>query len=152
MISICREEELIIREMFSGKASQSELEIIKRCVVEVKNEKGICSEIVRLGADLHSSTARISKIIGVNAAASELLSHVLWNLVRSRSERARMIKAGIDKGMWVYESYLCKHLDHAMLNGKVFSIRKGMRVRFFRRIHVGELIGCGCMVKPDMPV
>lgn len=151
MISIRREEDLIIREMFSGKASQSELEIIKRCVVEVKNGKGICSEIVRLGPDLHSSTARISEITGVNAAASGLLSHVLWSLVRSRIERTRMIKSGIDKATWIYESYLCKHHDHGKLNGKDFPIRKGMRVRFFRRIHVGELAGCGCMAKPEMP-
>lgn len=150
MISICKEEELIIREMFYGKASQSELEIIKRCVVEVKNGKGIYSEIVRIGPDLHLSKARISEITGVNASASGLLSHVLWTLVRSRIESARMIKSGIDKATWVYESYLCKHPKHATLNGREFSIRKGISVGFFLRIHVGELVGCGCMSKPSI--
>ncbi|EPB6201538.1 hypothetical protein ACRQ2P_001111 [Escherichia coli] len=152
MISICREEELIIRDMFSGKASKSELEIIKRCVVEVKKGKGIYSEVVTCGSDLHSSAARISEITGVNLSASRVLSRVLWGLVRSKLERARQMTSGIDKATWVYESYLCRHQNHAPLDGQEFQLKKGIRVGIFRRIHVGDLVGCGCMTRPIIPI
>lgn len=151
MPTITKEEELIIRQIFSAKASESELKVIKVCVSEVKKGKGIYSDVVKCGADLHSATAKIAELTGMSMPMSGALSRVLWGLVRQKIERVRQLGVGITHGIWVYESYLCKHQSHSRLNGKPFPLKKGARISLFKRIHAGQLVGCGCMMKPDLP-
>ncbi|HCR0506195.1 hypothetical protein ACS6I8_15155 [Enterobacter kobei] len=152
MPTITKEEELIIRQMLSEKPSKSELKVIKACISEVKKRKGIYSDVVKCGADLHSSTAKIAEITGMSMPMSGVLSRVLWNLARNKIERVRLLGVGITHGVWVYESYLCKHQSHSRLNGKPFPLMKGARISLFKRIHAGQLVGCGCMVKPQLPL
>lgn len=150
MSSLSKEEDLIIRQMLSGKTVDTDLLIIRKCALDVKEEKGVYSEVVKFGADLHSARAKIAEITGLSMPMSGALSRVLWGLVRQKFERARQLGLGITHGIWVYENYLCKHPSHSQLNGKSISLKKGIRIGFFKRIHAGQLVGCGCIVKPKI--
>ncbi|MDR9913351.1 hypothetical protein [Enterobacter cloacae] len=148
MISICGEEEIIIREMFFGKLSEQEFQVIFKCVIDVKNGKGIYREVSECGPDLSSATTKISSITGLGLGVSGVLSGVLYGLIRHKIEIERQLNAGITKATWVYDKFLCRHPTHSLFNGKIYHIKKGIRTGFFRRINPGQLVGCGCMAKP----
>lgn len=152
MPTITKEEELIIRQMFLGKVPESDLEVIKVCVMEVKKGKGIYREVAKCGADLHESATKIAELTGLHSSVAGILSGVLWGILRSKADRVRRIKIGITKATWGYEAYLCKHPLHDALNGREFSIIKGARIGFFSHIHPGELVGCSCISESIIPL
>ncbi|MDE7904203.1 hypothetical protein [Enterobacter cloacae] len=148
MISICREEKTVIREVFFGKTSEQDFQVIFRCIIDVKNEKGIYRAVSECGPDLKSSTAKISAITGLELGVSGILSGILYGLIRHKVETERQLVAGITRATWVYESFLCRHPSHSLFNGKIYHIKKGIRSGLFKRINPGQLVGCGCMAKP----
>ncbi|CRY06290.1 Uncharacterised protein [Yersinia enterocolitica] len=152
MSRIIKEEGLIIDKMFSWCTSAEEILIIKKTITEVKNRKGLYSEVIKYKGDLYHLKFSVADATGLNLKASGELGRELWRLTSAPIQRERLIKkAGISFGIWMYTADVCQYPSHSKLNGKKFSIKNGAKVGFFKRIHIGELVGCGCFSKPVLP-
>lgn len=152
MSSISKEEVAIIEQMFSCCASADDLIIIKKSITEVRKGKGLYNEVIKHKSDLYHLKFSVADATGLNLKVSGELGRVLWRLISPPIQRERLLKkAGISFGIWMYTEDICQYPSHAKLNGKKFSIKRGAKVGFFKRIHIGELVGCGCFSKPVLP-
>lgn len=151
MSSISKEESAIIEKMFSWCASRDDLPIIKQSITEVKNGKGLYVESAKCKGDLYSLKFVVADHTGLALKAAGELGMALYQLVKAKSERERMIKAGIVYGIWMYTPDICEHYEHAKLNGKKFPLKKGVRVGFFRSSYPRKMVGCSCFIKPVLP-
>ena len=151
MASISTEERLIIENMFPKNTCAEDFSIINKTILEAKGKRGIYREVVKHGPNLHALKSFIIDATGLNQKSSGILASILWSLVRPVIERDRQSSIGIITGTWLYESFLCKHPNHANYTGKVFHIKKGMKTGWFGRIHPGQLVGCSCHTKPVFP-
>ena len=150
MASINNEENEIINAKFK-KASVDELLIIKKLIIDVKSHKGLYHDVVMHGQNLYNSKNNIIEKTGLSEKISGHLATILWSITKPEFEAARRLKIKIAEATWVFEDFLCKHPSHRNLNGKKYSIRKGIRIGFFKRIHPGQLVGCGCLSSPIIP-
>lgn len=151
MVSISKEEIVVIDKMFSWCASDNDRAIIKQSIYEVKNGNGLYMSALKCNADLFSLKSVVSERTGLDQKTSGELSRVIWRLVQGSAERERMIKAGIEYGLWVYEDFLCDHPSHAALRGMKFPLAKGAKIGILKRIFPQQLVGCGCSIKPVLP-
>lgn len=151
MSRLSKEESAFIDKMFSWCASSDDISIIKQSIAEVKKGNGLYDKAVACKGDLYSFKSVVAEHTGLDLKASGELSRILWALARQKIDRERKLMAGITHATWVYEGFLCKYQNHSRLNGKRFSLKKGIRVGFFKRLHPGDLVGCVCMEKPEMP-
>lgn len=150
MKSLSKEENEIIYDNFQ-KVSNAELLAIKTLIIDVKKNKGLYQDVVKHGNNLYASKNCIIEKTGLSDKVSGNLARTLWFITKPELEVARRLKIGIIQATWVFEDYSCKHTEHLKLNGKKYSIRKGMRIGFFRYIHPGQLVGCGCMATAIIP-
>ncbi|ATM86680.1 hypothetical protein CRN74_11640 [Yersinia frederiksenii] len=151
MPNLSKEECLIIGKIFLPKTSDKDFEIIKKSIIEVKGCKGIYREVIKHGANLFELKNSLVELTGINQSSASELARILWRIATSAIEREKRIKIGIVYGIWIYEDYLCQHPSHASFNGKKFTIKSGVKVGIFTRIHAGQLVGCNCLIKPVMP-
>lgn len=152
MTSIGKEESQVIDKIFSCCSTSDEIVIIKKSIAEVKDKKGLYQEAVKCKGDLYSFKFIVSDYTGLNIKVSGELGRELRRLAEAYVQRERLIvKAGISYGIWVYTKDICNYPSHAKLNGKKFLIKRGAKVGFFKHIHTGGLVGCGCISKPVMP-
>lgn len=152
MSSIGKEEDQIIDKIFSWCSTSNGLVIIKKSIAEVKEKKGLYQESVKCKGDLYSFKFIVSDYTGLNIKASGELARELSMLAKAHTQRERLIeKARISYGIWVYTKDICNYPSHAKLNGKKFLIKRGAKVGFFKHIHTGGLVGCGCFSKPVLP-
>ncbi|HBD1381528.1 TPA: hypothetical protein KHU63_001961 [Escherichia coli] len=150
MACLSKEENEIINVEFK-KTSADELLIIKKLITDVKNHKGLYQDVVKHGQNLYNSKNNIIQETGLSEKISGRLAMILWSITNPEVEAARRLKIKITEATWVFEDFLCKHPSHRNLNGKKYSIRKGIRIGFFKRIHPGQLVGCGCLSRPIIP-
>ncbi|EEV7641574.1 hypothetical protein H2998_13950 [Escherichia coli] len=150
MACLSKEENEIINVEFK-KASADELLIIKKLIIDVKNHKGLYQDVVKHGRNLYNSKNNIIQETGLSEKISGRLAMILWSITNPEVEAARRLKIKITEAAWVFEDFLCKHPSHRNLNGKKYSIRKGIRIGFFKYIHPGQLVGCGCLSRPIIP-
>ncbi|EIF7321189.1 hypothetical protein MJJ39_001953 [Salmonella enterica] len=150
MATISKEESEIIDAEFK-KVSSDELLIIKKLIIDVKNHKGLYQDVVMHGQNIYNSKNNIIEKTGLNEKISGNLAMILWFITKPEIEADRRLKIKITEATWVFEDFLCKHPSHRNLNGKKYSIRKGIRIGFFKRIHPGQLVGCGCLSTPIIP-
>ncbi|EPP2701752.1 hypothetical protein ACUNQE_005057 [Escherichia coli] len=150
MACLSKEENEIINVEFK-KTSADELLIIKKLIIDVKNHKGLYQDVVKHGQNLYNSKNNIIQETGLSEKISGRLAMILWSITNPEVEAARRLKIKITEATWVFEDFLCKHPSHRNLNGKKYSIRKGIRIGFFKRIHPGQLVGCGCLSRPIIP-
>ncbi|SQK24853.1 Uncharacterised protein [Escherichia coli] len=150
MVCLSKEENEIINVEFK-KASADELLIIKKLIIDVKNHKGLYQDVVKHGRNLYNSKNNIIQETGLSEKISGRLAMILWSITNPEVEAARRLKIKITEAAWVFEDFLCKHPSHRNLNGKKYSIRKGIRIGFFKYIHPGQLVGCGCLSRPIIP-
>ena len=147
MACLSKEENEIINVEFK-KASADELLIIKKLIIDVKNHKGLYQDVVKHGRNLYNSKNNIIQETGLSEKISGRLAMILWSITNPEVEAERRLKIKITEATWVFEDFLCKHPSHRNLNGKKYSIRKGIRIGFFKHIHPGQLVGCGCLSRP----
>ncbi|XEH50598.1 hypothetical protein NMD75_04540 [Edwardsiella tarda] len=151
MSHISKEERAIINQMFSWCASEDELKIIIKSISNIKKEKGLYNEVVRLKGDLQSLSIAIAEATGINLKASGELSRELWFIVKAKNDRKRQIALGITHGTWLYFDFSCKYPEHSKLNNKKISLRKGAKIGILKREYPGQLVGCCCFIKPILP-
>ncbi|MFZ4835890.1 hypothetical protein [Rouxiella sp. Mn2063] len=150
MKSLSKEEVEIIDANFK-KASGDELLTIKKLISDVKKHKGLYQDVVRNGSNLYASKNCIIEKTGLSEITSGTLARTLWFITKPELEVSRRLKIGISQATWIFQECLCKYPDHRNLSDKKYSIRKGMRVGFFKYIHPGQLVGCGCMSTAIIP-
>lgn len=150
MATISKEEGEIIDAEFK-KVSSDELLIIKKLIVDVKNHKGLYQDVVKHRQNLYASKNNIIEKTGLSEKISGSLATILWFITKPELEMSRRLKINITEATWIFCEYTCKHPSHRNLHGKKFSIRKGVRVGFFKRIRPGQLVGCKCMDRSIIP-
>ncbi|EFT1523931.1 TPA: hypothetical protein PW803_002544 [Escherichia coli] len=150
MACLSKEENEIINVEFK-KASADELLIIKKLIIDVKNHKGLYQDVVKNGADLYSSKLDIMRETGLEEIISGILARTLWGITRPEKENTRCLRVGINEAEWCFVECICRHPAHRLLHGKKYAIRKGMKIGFFKHIHPGQLVGCGCLSRPIIP-
>lgn len=150
MASINNEENEIINAEFKN-SDGDELLIIKRLILDVKNRKGLYQDIVKHKQNLYASKNNIIEKTGLSEKISGSLATILWFITKPELEMSRRLKINITEATWIFCEYTCKHPNHRNLHGKKFSIRRGMRVGFFKRIRPGQLVGCRCMDRSIIP-
>lgn len=150
MAKLSKEENEIIDSKFK-KLSVDEILMIKKLIIDVKRHKGLYQDVIKHGQNLYNSKNCIIEKTGFSEKVSGNLAMMLWFITKPELEVARRLKIGISEATWVFEEFLCKHPSHRNLNGKKYSIRKGMKIGFFKRIRPGQLVGCGCMDRPIIP-
>lgn len=152
MSTLSKEETAVIDKMFSWCASSNDMAIIRQSIAEVKKGNGLYVKAVTCKGDLYSFKSVVAEHTGLGLKASGELGRILYHLVKSSADRERMIRAGIVHGIWVYDDFACKYSSHAKFNGLKFRLLKGIKSGLFaRRVFPQQLVGCGCMAKPEMP-
>ncbi|ENP0422078.1 hypothetical protein ACOGYR_001690 [Edwardsiella piscicida] len=151
MSHISKEEGSIINQMFSWCASENELKIIIKSISDIKKEKGLYNEVVKLKGDLQSLSIAIAEATGLNLKASGELGRQLWFIVKAKNDRARQMALGITHGTWLYFDFSCKYPEHSKLNNKKISLTKGAKIGMFKWVHPGEQVGCCCFLKVMLP-
>ncbi len=151
MASISKEESAVIDKMFSWCASSSDMVIIKKSILEVKNGNGLCDKAINCKGDLYSFKFVVAEHTGLCLKASGELGRVLYHLVKSQSDRKRMIGSGIAYGTWMNYGCECPYPSHSRLHGKKFPLKKGARIGLLKRVHPNTLVGCRCFVRPILP-
>ncbi|CND00829.1 TPA: hypothetical protein PXJ50_003888 [Yersinia enterocolitica] len=151
MPSISKEESLAIGKMFSWCTTEEDRCIINKVISEVKKGNGLYDKAVNCKGDLYSFKFAVSEHTRLDQKASGELGMVLYHLVKSISDRERMIKVGIVYGTWMNYGCECPYLSHAKLHGKKFPLKKGARIGIFKKIHPQSLVGCRCFIKPTLP-
>lgn len=150
MASTAAEESSVIEQIFSALSTE-ELVIIKKSIADVKNSRGLYSEVANCNGDLYFLKQIVANSIGIDSKSSGVLARLMWHIVKSVHDRERMMKAGVTIGVWAYEDYACKYPSHANLNGKKFHLKKGVRIGIFNHIQTQQLVGCGCFINPILP-
>lgn len=150
MAKLNKEENEIIDAQFK-QSSVDELLNIKKLIVDVKKRKGLHHDVIKHGSNLFSSKNYIIEKTGLSDKTSGSLATILWFIAKPELEIAKRLKIGVSEATWIYDEFVCKHPDHHRLDGKKYSLHKGMRIGFFKRIHPGQLVGCGCVSKPILP-
>lgn len=150
MQSINKDEDAIIINSFSKKVGEDEMLLIKKIILDVKNETGIYQNVVNFNGDLHSLSQHLSSNYNLIPKASAELSRILWFLVKPKMDRKRMEKNGVTNGIWMYYEFTCNHPAHAKFDGVKFPLKSGVKIGMFKRIFPAQLVGCGCSIKPDL--
>lgn len=151
MASISKEESAVIDKMFSWCASSSDMVIIKKSILEVKNGNGLCDKAINCKGDLYSFKSVVAEHTGLALKVSGELGRVLYHLVKPYADRERMIRAGIAYGTWMNSGCECPYSSHSRLHGKNFPLNRGVRIGLFKRILPNALVGCRCFIKPTLP-
>ncbi|AGH74709.1 hypothetical protein ACOGYG_001390 [Edwardsiella piscicida] len=151
MTRISKKENEIINADFPT-ASTHDLLLIKQLISDIKKHKGLYQDVIKHGGNIYNSKNCITEKTGLSEKISGHLAMILWFIAKPELEIASRLKIGISESVWVFEEFLCKHPDHRSLNGKRYLIRKGMRIGFFRHIHPGQLVGCGCIARAIIPM
>lgn len=150
MSTLSKQEKEIIDNDFK-ESSGDEVVMIKRLIIDVKKRKGLYPEVIKHGPNLYNSKNCIVEKTGLSEKSAGHLATILWFITKHEVEVARRLKNKVSEAIWMYEEFLCKHPDHRKLNGKSYSLRKGMGIGFFKHIYPGQLVGCGCMDRPIIP-
>lgn len=151
MSRLSKEELAFIEKMFSWCSSSNDIAIIKQSIAEVKKKHGLYDKALSCKGDLHSFKCVVAEHTGLDLKASGELGRILYHLVKSNSDREKMIKAGIVYAIWIYDDFTCPYRSHAKFKGMKFSLIKGVKSWFFaKRVFPQQLVGCGCMAKPKV--
>lgn len=119
--------------------------------LDIKNQPSdLAKFVIASGRDLGAIADHFCHTFGLSRKLSGSLAGQFANRVTFQTDLDRQLRLGISVAIWRHANYGRSPCDHASLDGRRFSIGKGIRFRG-RRIFPGEDGWCGCTSMSVIP-
>ena len=103
--------------------------------------------VTKSGRDLGAISTYLQKTFGLNKKCAAILSREFADKISDQSSTDSRLKLGITLGIWRYANFGENRCDHQSLDGRRFSLKRGIRFNG-KSISPGEEMGCQCTSTP----